>query len=456
MSDKKDNNCPSDGAVTEDAVFGVISEDGPNYRNLGRMGTAILMMKAQIGLGVLSIPEAFNALGLVPGIVCLIVIAVVTTWSGYMVGAFKLNHREVYGVDDATGLIFGPIGREVLGVGFSLFLIFSGASGILSLSIALNAISSHGACTAVFVAVAAIVVLGLASIQTLDRIGKLAWIGLGCMLTSIFIVTIAVGIQDRPEAAPQTGPWSSDYKIVNSPSFAKGIAAICQLTFAFTGTPFFFPIVCEMRDPRHYTKALTICQSVVTVTYIAIGVVVYYYCGSYVSSPALGSAGHLIKQIAYGIALPALFVTSTISTHMASKYFFIRIMRGSRHLAANTPVHWLTWLSCVGAVIAVAYIIASAMPIFGSLISLVGALLGTLQVFQPAGFMWLYDNWSRGSAGRGQQSLKWMFMVGFSVFMVVLGTFLMVAGTYGAVVGIIDGLKADGADGAWSCADNSS
>lgn len=87
---------------------------------LGWMGTAILMMKAQIGLGVLSIPEAFNALGLVPGIVCLIVIAVVTTWSGYMVGAFKLNHRDVYGVDDATGLIFGPIGREVLGVGFSL------------------------------------------------------------------------------------------------------------------------------------------------------------------------------------------------------------------------------------------------------------------------------------------------------------------------------------------------
>ncbi|OJJ07512.1 hypothetical protein ASPVEDRAFT_142422 [Aspergillus versicolor CBS 583.65] len=455
MSDKKDERPPPDGTVTEDAVFGVISEDGPNYRNLGWKGTAVLMMKAQIGLGVLSIPEAFNTLGLVPGIVCLLAIAVVTTWSGYMVGVFKLNHRDIYGVDDATGLIFGPVGREILGVGFSLFLIFSGASGILSLSIALNAISSHGTCTAVFVAVAAIVVLGLASIQTLDRIGMLAWAGLGCLLTSIFIVTIAVGIQDRPDAAPQTGPWSSDYKIVNSPSFAKGIAAISQLTFAFTGTPFFFPIVCEMRDPRHYTKSLAICQSVATVIYIVIGIVVYYYCGSYVSSPALGSAGKLIKQIAYGIALPGLFVTSTISTHMASKYFFIRIMRGSRHLAANTPLHWFTWLSCVGAVIAVAYIIASAIPIFGSLISLLGALLGTLQVFQPAGFMWLYDNWAKGRIGTRQESLRWMFMVAFSVFMVVLGCFLMVAGTYGAVVGIIDGLRADGASGVWSCADNS-
>lgn len=78
------------------------------------------MMKAQIGIGVLSIPEAFDVLGIVPGIVCLLVIAVVTTWSGYMVGVFKLNHRDVYGVDDATGLIFGPIGREILGIGFLL------------------------------------------------------------------------------------------------------------------------------------------------------------------------------------------------------------------------------------------------------------------------------------------------------------------------------------------------
>ncbi|CAG7943506.1 unnamed protein product [Penicillium salamii] len=437
--------------LTDDAVFGIISEDGPNYRNLGWMGTSILMMKTQIGLGVLSIPSAFDALGLVPGVICLIVIAATMSWSGYMVGVFKLNHREVYGIDDATGLMFGPAGREILGMGLTIFLIFCGASGILGLSIALNAVSNHGACTAVFVAVAAIVVLGLASIQTLDRISVLAWAGLACMLTSILIVAIAVGIQNHPDAAPP-GPWVSDYKIVNSPSFTDGMSAISQFIFAYAGTPFFFPIVSEMRDPRHYKKSLTVCQTVVTVTYITIGTVVYYFCGSYVSSPALGSAGKLIKRIAYGISLPGLFVTSTISTHMASKYIFLRFMRGSKHLAANTLVHWATWLACVFGVIVVAYIIASGIPIFGSLISLVGALLGTLQCFQPAGCMWLYDNWGKG---KEQQSLLWRFMVCFSVAMIVIGTFLMICGTYGAVVGIIDSLKADETSGAWSCADNS-
>lgn len=78
------------------------------------------MMKTQIGLGVLSIPSAFDALGLVPGVICLIVIAATMSWSGYMVGVFKLNHREVYGIDDATGLMFGPVGREILGIGLTL------------------------------------------------------------------------------------------------------------------------------------------------------------------------------------------------------------------------------------------------------------------------------------------------------------------------------------------------
>ncbi|KAJ1709123.1 amino acid transporter [Aspergillus flavus] len=438
-------------AVTEDAVFGVIEGDGPNYRNLGWVGTSVLMMKTQIGLGVLSIPSAFDTLGLVPGVLCLVAIAIINCWCSYMVGSFKLNHREVYGIDDAAGLMFGPVGREVLGAGFILYLTFVAASGILGISIALNAISTHGACTAIFVAVAAIGVFCLAIIRTLSRVTVIAWGGLACILIAILIVTIGVGVEDRPYAAPP-GPWVSDYQIVKNPSFADGISAICTLIFAYGGVPFFFPIIAEMRDPRHYTKSLVACQTVVTVIYVTIGIVVYYYCGSYVASPALGSAGRLIKQIAYGISLPGLLASATICTHLASKHFFVRMLRGSKHLVANTLVHWGTWIGCVLGVAVVAYIIASAIPNFDSLISFIGALLGTLQSFQPSGCMWLYDNWNRG---REQRSHKWTLGVCWNVFVVVCGTFLMVAGTYGSVVGIIDSFRTNGGSGVWSCADNS-
>lgn len=100
----------------------------------------------------------------------------------------------------------------------------------------------------------------------------------------------------------------------------------------------------------------------------------------------------------------------------------------------------------------IAYIIASAVPVFGGLVSLIGAFLGTLMSFQPMGCMWLYDNWTKDKSKR---TPWWTFMVCWSVFVVASGTFLMIGGTYGSVVGIIDSYKAAGGSAAWSCADNS-
>lgn len=55
---------------------------------------------------------------------------------------------------------------------------------MLGISIGLNAVSSHGTCNAVFVAVAAIAAFALGSIQTLGRILWLAWAGLICILAA--------------------------------------------------------------------------------------------------------------------------------------------------------------------------------------------------------------------------------------------------------------------------------
>ncbi|KAF5575972.1 neutral amino acid permease [Fusarium pseudocircinatum] len=446
------NNNPSIAgeAQVHDDVFGEITDEGPNYRAVGWIGTVALMMKTQIGLGVLSIPAVFDVLGIVPGIICLIIIAAITTWSDYMVGVFKRNHPQVYGIDDAGFLIFGRIGREIFAN--SSDWIFVAGSGMLGLSIGLNAVSLHGTCTAVFVAVAAICGFLLASVRTLGRISMLAWVGLVCIMTAIFTVTIAVGIQDRPAAAPQEGHWKSDWKAVGNPSFTEAISSISSLIFAYAGTPGFFAIAAEMKRPEHYTRSLLICQGGVTITYIVIGCVVYLYCGSYVASPALGSAGHLIKRVAYGISLPGLLATTVLVIHFAAKYVFVRLLRGTKHLSSNSAVHWGTWLACTIITTVIAYLIASGIPVFGGLVSLVGALLGTLMSFQLYGFMWLYDNWAKG---KHNPNMKWYLMVAFSVFVIVSGTFLMIGGTYGSIVGIIDSYKASGGSAAFSCADNS-
>ena len=275
------------------------------------------MMKTQIGIGVLSIPSAFDTLGMAPGIICLVVIGAMTTWSDYMVGVFKMNHPDVYNIDDAGFKMFGRVGRECFAIVYLLYWIFVAGSGMLSLSISFNAMSAHGTCTAVFVAVSAIIGLLFGSIQTLGRISWLAWVGVTSILAAVFTVTIAVGVESRPASAPATpGPFHSDWQVTTNASFADAMSAIATIIFAYSGTPGFFSIASEMRDPRHYGRSLMTCQGVITVVYLVVGIVVYYYCGSYVASPALGSAGTLLKRISYGLAFPGLCVSTTLFVHV--------------------------------------------------------------------------------------------------------------------------------------------
>lgn len=74
-----------------------------------------------------------------------------------------------------------------------------------------------------------------------------------------------------------------------------------------------------MTDARQYPKSLAIARSVATSVYLVIGVVVYYYCGPNVASPALGSAGALMKRICYGLALPGLIVSTVLHAHVSSR-----------------------------------------------------------------------------------------------------------------------------------------
>lgn len=190
----------------------------------------------------------------------------------------------------------------------------------MSISIGFNAVSMHAACTAVFVAIAALLTFCFASIRTLSKIGWIAWVGLVCIMTAIFTVTIAVGLEDRPAAAPIILlEWKSDFKLFNKPNYLDAFSAIGTHVFAYAGTPAFFSIVAEMREPKHYNRALVWSQGFVSAVYIIIGSVVYCFCGSYVASPALGSAGPLMKKICYGFALPGLLVSAMIVTHVSFK-----------------------------------------------------------------------------------------------------------------------------------------
>lgn len=157
-----------------------------------------------------------------------------------------------------------------------------------------------------------------------------------------------------------------------------------------------------------------------------------------------------MKKISYGLSIPGLFFSVILWIHSPAKTLLVRILRGSQHLTSNTVTHWGTWLSCTFGCTMIAYIVASAIPILSSIISLVGALIAPTLCIIPFGFMWLHDN----VRGKSWGSLStWMkAQAVWAVVVIFIGLFITVGGTYGAVVSIINQPRGGTP---WSCADNS-
>ena len=205
-----------------------------------------------------------------------------------------------------------------------------------------------------------------------------------------------------------------------------------------------------MRQPREYKKALFSCMGLVTAVYLAFSLVVYKYCGQYVASPSLGSAGPTLEKVAYGIGLLGLLASGMIYAHVGAKYLFVRILRDSRHLQEKTVTHWLVWLSCSLGLCLLSFILASAVPIFNYLIALVGSLcFAPIALMLPA-LLHFYDHWNDIKVGSLMARLEWVF----NAVLFLLGGFFTVSGTYGVVLLIIQAYASGAIGGAFSCANN--
>jgi hypothetical protein len=62
-----------------------------------------------------------------------------------------------------------------------------------------------------------------------------------------------------------------------------------------------------MQTPTDYPKTLFLLQGTDTSMYLVASVVIYYYGGKDVKSPALSSTAPITAKIAYGIAIPTVY-----------------------------------------------------------------------------------------------------------------------------------------------------
>jgi hypothetical protein len=214
------------------------------------------------------------------------------------------------------------------------------------------------------------------------------------IFAAVMIVMIALGVDD-PNTAPPG--WDRQINVVGNPTFAQGFTAVLNIAFAYAVNQAFVTVMAEMRDAlRDFMPPMYILQMFAIPMYTIVGVIIYALAGQYTTSPALGAAPVLPFKIAYGILLPTLLGTSLVFGHTSIKFIFVEVLRMvniEHEYDRNTTRTWGIWITIGTGFWVLAFILANAIPVFDSILSISSALFVAWFTFGISGVMWLYLNW---------------------------------------------------------------
>ncbi|KAF8458818.1 transmembrane amino acid transporter protein-domain-containing protein [Terfezia claveryi] len=420
--------------------FGNEEGNKVKYKTLTWPQTGFIMIAETISLGILSLPSVLAAVGLVAGIILIIGLGIIATYTGYVLGQFKIKYPYVHTMGDAGQILAGAWGREICGIAQTTFLVFIMGSHVLTFSIMMNVLTNHSLCTIWFMIIGTVISFICTLPRTLKSVSHLSIISFASVVAAIMITMIGVGLRGRPAGVVVEN--------TTDVTFDKAFIGVMNIVFAYAGHLAFFAFISEMKDPEKYPYALYSLQISDTCLYLIAAVVIYYYTGKDVASPALGSTGPLLRKIAYGIASPTIIIAGVINAHVAAKYVYLRMFRGTKHLGSGSSFSDSVWVIILLILWVIAWVIAEAIPSFNHLLALISSLFVSWFTYGISGAMWLHIN-------KGQLFQNWkktaLTIINFSIC--VMGIVITVLGLYASGKAIHD--DTDGSLGAFSCNDNS-
>ncbi|KAJ5679946.1 hypothetical protein N7462_008190 [Penicillium macrosclerotiorum] len=416
------------------------------FSRLGWKRLTVVLIVEAIALGSLSIPSTFAALGMVAGVICCVGLGLVAIYTSYIVGQVKLLFPQVANYADAGRLMWGRFGYELLNAMLALQLIFLTGSHCLTGTIAFMNITESGICSVIFAVVSAIILLLLAIPPSFTEVAILGYVDFASIIIAIGITIIGTGI----EATNQPGglaavPWSAWPK--PDLTFTDAFIAVSNIIFAYSFAMCQFSFMDEMHTPRDFVKSIWTLGITEIIVYTLSGALIYAFVGQDVKSPALTSAGSLLSRIAYGVALPVIFISGSINTVVFGRLVHGRIFANSPIRFINTKMGWITWLAVIAAATIIAFIIAEVIPFFNDLLSISSALFISGFTFYFPALMWFL------LIRKGSWTEPKNLMLGIVNFVIlIIGLVILVAGTYSSVDDIINNYKSGSVRGVFTCA----
>lgn len=397
------------------------------FSRLGWKRLAIVLIVEAIALGSLSIPSTFAKLGMVAGVLCTVGLGLIAIYTSYVIGQVKIKYPEVSNYADAGRLMWGRVGYEIVTVMLFLLLTFLTASHCLTGTIAFQVITESKICGVIFGVVSAIILLALAVPPSFTEMAILGYIDFASIILAIGACIITAGIESH---GGREIAWSAYPQ--EDITFTTAFIAVTNIIFAYSFALCQFSFMDEMHTPKDFVKSIWTLGLSEIFIYTITGALLYAFIGPGIESPAILSISDTMSRVAFGIALPVIFISGSINTVVAGRLVHGRIFKNSTIRYVNSPAGWATWLGVITVVTILAFVIAEVIPFFSDLLSIISALFVSGFTFYFPAVMWFMlvreGNW---------KSPKNLALGALNAFIFCIGVLVLVAGTYVSVQDIV-------------------
>ncbi|KAG5362267.1 hypothetical protein CJU90_4967 [Yarrowia sp. C11] len=431
-------------------------------------------------LGPSSAPWAISQLGWFPGVMLFSVLGGAAVYTGWLIYRMflKLDSPEF------PMKTFGDLALRVYGKGFrwgvdvlqSLQLLCNVAVIILSNGQGLSQIYSP-LCFSVWCIIFMLAGILLGQIKGLSNF---SYIANAAIWMNLFVVFSTMGIAaTKPPnytGGAQTNnlPNSTDpvrTRAIENVPFQTQLNAVMNIVYSYGGAMVFVEFLSEMRKPKEFLKGMLSAQGVIFVCYLLYGLLVYAYQGQYTMNPAnQGLGSHNWQTAVNVVSLVSALIGAGLYGNVGVKVVYITLLRRAMPFLPSLEAGFkgrVAWGLMVFIFWALAFVLASAIPQFSALTSLVGAacILQFSYTFPPLMYMGLtireeaskldtvdletrtvtkYDSWkSLARWKRGVLSRPWWVLANFMLFLCSAATGIL--GIYSSIYSLVQAFNAPGA-----------
>ena len=348
---------------------------------------------------------------------------------------------------DAVGLIWGRFGFELTSVMFVLFLVLVVGSHTLTGAIAWIRITDQpGVCAIVWSIISALLLFVLALPPSFTEFAILGYIDFVSIIIAIGITIIASGVEAHKApgglGAVNWSAWPPE-----DMTFHSAFLACTNIIFAYSFAVCQFSFMAELHTPKDYVKSIWALGIIEMIIYTVTGALIYAFVGSSVSSPALLSAGPTVSRIAFGVALPVIFISGAINSTCAARYVIDRAFKNSPIRLIHSTKGWAVWTGIILVQTIIAWVVAEAIPFFSDLLGIISALfISGFSFYFPALFWFMLIK-----EGKWNQGWKNICLSITNGTCLVVGMVILACGTYASVQDIVNQYNSGSVGGSYSC-----